>query len=240
MGRCVFNPFSLIMMAFLFVVLVILIPFLFLSVIGGAFAKLGFSTGTVLLLIVLTLIGSFVNLPLTTVKSGPVRMEKVYNPFYGWVYKIPEMAAETTVAINLGGALIPLLISLYLLAESVIVTGAYTVLVLSLVGVLIVTLVTNRVARPVPGLGIATPFFVPPLVALLVALVLALFAGGGDASIIAAPVIAYISGTLGTLIGADLLNLNRLGELGAPMVSIGGAGTFDGVFLTGVLAAFLA
>jgi uncharacterized membrane protein len=58
--------------------------------------------------------------------------------------------------------------------------------------------------------------------------------------VIAAPVIAYISGTLGTLIGADLLNLRRLGELGAPVVSIGGAGTFDGVFLAGVLAAFLA
>jgi uncharacterized membrane protein len=55
-----------------------------------------------------------------------------------------------------------------------------------------------------------------------------------------APVIAYTSGTLGTLIGADLLNLDRIRDLGAPMVSIGGAGTFDGIFLAGVIAAFLA
>jgi len=54
---------------------------------------------------------------------------------------------------------------------------------------------------------------------------------------VAAPVIAYVSGTLGTLIGADLLNLKRLGELGAPVASIGGAGTFDGVFLSGIIAA---
>ena len=51
--------------------------------------------------------------------------------------------------------------------------------------------------------------------------------------------IAYISGTLGTLIGADLLNLRRLRNLGARMASIGGAGTFDGVFLSGIIAVLL-
>jgi uncharacterized membrane protein len=52
--------------------------------------------------------------------------------------------------------------------------------------------------------------------------------------------VAYVSGTLGTLIGADLLNLGRIQGLGAPVVSIGGAGTFDGIFLTGVVAVLLA
>jgi uncharacterized membrane protein len=53
-------------------------------------------------------------------------------------------------------------------------------------------------------------------------------------------VIAYMGGVLGTLIGADLNNLGRVADLGAPVVSIGGAGTFDGVFLTGILAVLLA
>ena len=53
-------------------------------------------------------------------------------------------------------------------------------------------------------------------------------------------IIVYVSGTLGTLIGADLLNLHRMADLGAPMASIGGAGTFDGIFLTGIIAALLA
>ena len=52
--------------------------------------------------------------------------------------------------------------------------------------------------------------------------------------------VAYVSGSLGTLIGADLLNLGRIQGLGAPVMSIGGAGTFDGIFLTGVVAVLLA
>ncbi|MBS0554096.1 MAG: DUF1614 domain-containing protein, partial [Proteobacteria bacterium] len=50
----------------------------------------------------------------------------------------------------------------------------------------------------------------------------------------------YIGGTLGVLIGADLLRLNQVGKLGAPVASIGGAGTFDGIVLTGLLAVLLA
>jgi uncharacterized membrane protein len=55
-----------------------------------------------------------------------------------------------------------------------------------------------------------------------------------------APALAYISGTFGTLIGADLLNLGKIQGLGAPIASIGGAGTFDGIFTTGILAVLLA
>ena len=52
--------------------------------------------------------------------------------------------------------------------------------------------------------------------------------------------VASISGTFGVLIGADLLNLRNLAALRAPVVSIGGAGTFDGIFLTGIIAVLLA
>jgi len=55
----------------------------------------------------------------------------------------------------------------------------------------------------------------------------------------AAP-LAYIGGSMGTLLGADLLNLGRVQHLGAPVASIGGAGTFDGIFVTGVLAVLIA
>jgi hypothetical protein len=46
--------------------------------------------------------------------------------------------------------------------------------------------------------------------------------------------LAYIGGSMGTLIGADMLD--KIGSLGAPMASIGGAATFDGIFLTDILA----
>jgi uncharacterized membrane protein len=55
----------------------------------------------------------------------------------------------------------------------------------------------------------------------------------------AAPV-AYIGGTLGTLIGADLLNLPAVRRMPALMLSIGGAGVFDGVFLVGIIAVLVA
>ena len=52
----------------------------------------------------------------------------------------------------------------------------------------------------------------------------------------AAPLIAYASGSLGTLIGADLMNLGKLIRMGVPLISIGGMGTFDGIYLSGILA----
>jgi uncharacterized membrane protein len=86
-------------------------------------------------------------------------------------------------------------------------------------------------AYPVPGIGIAVPIFVPPLITTAAAVLLS--------REYAAP-LAYIAGSLGTLIGGDLLNLGKIQGLGAPVASIGGAGTFDGIFFTGILAVLLA
>jgi uncharacterized membrane protein len=74
------------------------------------------------------------------------------------------------------------------------------------------------------------PGFIPPLVSAGLAILLA-----RDNP---APV-AFISGTLGTLIGADLLNWPNFKKLGAHMISIGGAGVFDGIFLAGILAVLI-
>ena len=101
----------------------------------------------------------------------------------------------------------------------------------SLLAVGIVAAVSYHMASPVPGVGIAEPVLVPPLVTAGVALLL---------SRQYAPPLAYIAGSLGTLIGADLLNLGKIQGLGAPVASIGGAGTFDGIFLTGIVAVLLA
>jgi uncharacterized membrane protein len=94
-----------------------------------------------------------------------------------------------------------------------------------------VSIVCYLLANPVPGLGIAEPVFVPSLAAATAALLLSRRH--------AAP-LAYIGGSLGTLIGADLLNLGKVQGLGAPVASIGGAGTFDGIFLIGILAVLIA
>ncbi len=104
-----------------------------------------------------------------------------------------------------------------------------------LVAIAVVTLVVHRVARIQPDVGILTPGFLPALVAVLVTLVLLAIAPGAYNGY----AIAYVSGTLGTLIGADILNLEKLSNLRTGSASIGGAGTWDGVFLTGILAVFL-
>jgi uncharacterized membrane protein len=101
----------------------------------------------------------------------------------------------------------------------------------ALVSTALVAALVHLLARPVPGVGIGLPALVAPVLA---ALSTRLFPAAP-----AAP-LAYVCGTLGTLIGADLLNLGRIRGLGAPVASIGGAGTFDGIFLTGVLAVVLA
>ena len=243
MDRVVLNPFAPLMLILLFGLLVlvgliiILFPIVFLTAIGATFTKLGFSWREALLILLLTLAGSFVNVPVRTLESRAAPAYDRYVAVYGRFYRIPEPVQRTVLAVNVGGALIPLVISLYLLYDSVVISGGYLVMGLALAGVAVVTVVTKLVARPVPGLGIATPFFIPPLAALIAALVLSTFAGEVPA---AAVIIAYVSGTLGTLIGADLLNLGHIAELGAPMASIGGAGTFDGIFLSGIIAALLA
>ena len=45
---------------------------------------------------------------------------------------------------------------------------------------------------------------------------------------------------LGVLIGADLMRMKDIRRIGTPIASIGGAGTFDGIFLTGIIAVLLA
>ena len=215
-------PLLLLLLAGLLVVFVVLVE---LRILAYAYRKIGVRPRYVFAVMLLTLLGSHVNIPLYTV---PV--ERVVAPHVEWMfgrpYQTPAIveAGHTVVAVNVGGALIPALLSLYLFVR----TRMYGRM---LVATAIVAIVVNRLAQVVPGVGIAVPMLVPPLVAAAVALALAFRR---------APPLAYVSGTMGALIGADILNLARVGTMGAPIASIGGAGTFDGVFLTGIIAGLLA
>jgi uncharacterized membrane protein len=146
--------------------------------------------------------------------------------FFGMRYAVPVVMQwpGTLIAVNIGGAVIPTFMSIYLLIRNALwVQGALATVV--------VALVCYWLSQPVPGLGIAEPVFVPAVTTAVVAIVLS--------REYAAP-LAYISGSLGTLIGADLLNLGNIRGLGAPVASIGGAGTFDGIFLIGIVAVLIA
>ncbi len=196
-----------------------------LRILSYAYQKIGIRPRYVFLIMVLTLVGSHVNIPLYSVPTNRlVAPQPAWR--YGRPYAVPRMGqtGRTVVAINVGGALIPTLLSLYLFLRMGL-PGRM------LIGTAIVAVVVNQLAQVVPGVGVAVPVLLPPFLAAGVALVLAFRR---------APPVAYVSGTVGTLIGADLMNLGRVAEMGAPVLSIGGAGTFDGVFLTGILAGLLA
>jgi uncharacterized membrane protein len=227
----VFAPFLFIYLLICLAFLVGLLLLIQMQLISSAFVILGLSPRMALLTLLVSLIGSYVNIPLYTVESGPAPVAATANNF-GVLYTIPFEygVPRTTVAINVGGALVPLFISGYALLR------APEAFLPSVLGTAIVAIVAHLFAHPLKGLGIAIPVFIPPLTAVLIAL----FLGSAMQVPRSAHVIAYVSGVLGTLIGADLTNLNRIADLGAPVASIGGAGTFDGVFLTGIVAVLLA
>lgn len=238
MSRQIFYmPFSLRFLFLLIIITIFGLGSLFLGVIVSAFMKIGFSAEDALLILFLSLLGSGINIPLTTLKSDIPVVKDNYIKFFGISYRIPTrqiVRNETLLAINVGGAVIPVLISAYLLTQfpsSLLLAGA---------GVAIVAIVTHSVARPIKGVGIATPALIPPLTSVLSAVLLT-----STVHISGCPaepcrvIIAYTGGVLGTLIGADLLNLGKIKNLGAPVASIGGAGTFDGIFLSGFIALLL-
>jgi uncharacterized membrane protein len=223
-----FAPFLALYAIVFFVVLVFLFILLEINVINYAFVSLGLSPGLAFAALFISLIGSYINIPVARVAGGQPHREAIVTSF-GVRYRVPLRYASdsTIVAINVGGAIVPLLISIYLLLRMP------EILVPALFGVAIVTAIVHRFAWPIPGLGIATPMLIPPIVAAVCGYFLGSSQHHRDA-------IAFISGVLGTLIGADLLNLGKLRDLGAPVASIGGAGTFDGIFLTGIVAVLLA
>jgi uncharacterized membrane protein len=210
------------LLALLLVVLVVLVEF---RVLAYAYRKIGVAPRYVFLVMVLTLLGSQVNIPLYSIPVSRIHRPPA-SGMLDWTYGMPHMMQRrsTVVAVNVGGALIPALVSLYLFLRMRL-KGRM------IVAVAVVALVVNQLAHIVPGAGIAVPMLAPPLVAAGIALLLAFRQ---------APPVAYVAGSMGTLIGADLMNLPRVAEIGAPLASIGGAGTFDGVFLTGIIAGLIA
>lgn len=219
-----FSPFHFL----LFVVFVAaLLAFVHVGILAVAFEKLGLSEESAILLFLVSLIGSAINLPLFSVRAEAPMMP---NPPPQWrgilrMPRLPPFTGRTVIAVNVGGALVPMMFSAYLIQH-----GALDpVRVLLATG--IVTLVAYAFSRPIPGLGIGMPIFVAPITAALCGVML-----DGDSS---AP-LAYICGTMGVLIGADILRLRAIKSMGAPIASIGGAGTFDGIFMTGIVAVLLA
>ncbi len=224
-SRIHYYPVTPLFMMLLGLVLLALIALVEVNVIAYAYEKMGIQRRYIFSILLLSLVGSAVNIPIAELPAKDIRVDRTVS-FFGVQYVVPAIEHEgrTILAINLGGALIPLALSTYLLVKQrLYLQGA--------VAITAVAVITHLFARPVPGVGIALSPFIAPLAAALAAILIA--------HRHAAP-LAYIAGSVGTLLGADILNLYRIQQLGAPVASIGGAGVSDGVFLAGIVAVLLA
>jgi len=208
----------------LFLLFILLIPVLIILAPAVAFAKLGLPPILGYLFFILCLVGGGMNIPIYREEiHEPIVVDEateMFHRFFG--FRLPRVT-QRILAINVGGAILPGMLCLYILSfvpvEQVILPLIRT------------TIVAYGLSRPVQGVGITMPAFVPPIIAAFSAL---LFAREY------APPVAYVAGVLGTLIGADLLRLPQIRKMNAPLLSIGGAGVFDGIYLVGLVAVLLA
>jgi len=207
-------------------VVVFIITLIQIGILRIAFHKLGLSGESAYLLLFASLIGSLVNIPLFTIRSDASQAQPIPAFYRQYIHRaLPHFEGRTLIAVNVGGAVVPVSFCLYLiLTQDINLPGI-------LLGIAIITLICRLISRPLPGIGIGMPIFIAPISAAMVALLL---------SPEQSPMFAYISGTLGVLLGADVLRLKDIRAMGTPIASIGGAGTFDGIFITGIVAVLLA
>lgn len=215
----------------LFLVLLVMLPFLFGQLFTAALIKLNLPPAAALLVVFGIFMGSPINIP---VKRIPREEPMPADPLAvfglaGWWPSTMRVRRETVIAVNVGGCLIPVALALYELLH--LVSAGWQPLAGLLLAIVINTVMCYWMATPLEGIGIAMPGLLPPLIAAVSALLLV-----PDQ----APPIAFVAGTFGPLIGADLLHLRDIPKLSTGMASIGGAGTFDGIVLSGIVAAYLA
>jgi uncharacterized membrane protein len=188
----------------LWVVFGVLIALVQIDAMRTAFEALGASPLGAGLLLLGSLLGSRVDVPLV----------------------LPEHSRTGTgVAVNVGGCVVPVAFSAWICVHA----GLPADLVVP--ATLFVALVSRLASKVEPGVGVVMPGFVAPLAALAASFVL----------VPAHPApLAYVCGTTGVLLGADVTRLRQASARGASMLSIGGAGTQDGIFLAGIVAVLLA
>ena len=212
----------------IFVLFILFLPILFIlgyfHILTLGFEKLGISPEVTLFLLLAILIGSAINIPLAKKK-----LIYVQEPRFFGLWRVPKIKVQG-MAINLGGAVIPILLSFYFLYLTWLQGLEIKPILIATALMIIVSKFLARVTSlPQGGGGVSIPALIPPIFSAIFALIFA--------PNFAAPC-AFVAGTMGVLIGADILNLKKAQKYGG-FLSIGGAGVFDGIFLVGIVSALL-
>jgi len=210
--------------------IVLLLPFVLANALLAALGKLGLSPLGSLLAALSIFLGSTINLPVARIEREEL-VEYLPNRLLGLhrLFSQPvRRRTYTVIAVNVGGCLVPTALAGYQGAR--IAMQAPSVLPAVGAALAINVALCYYVAQPVTDVGITLPPLVPAGAAAVCGLVLAPEW---------APPVAFMAGVLGPLIGADFLHLDDIAEIGAGMASLGGAGTFDGIVLSGLVATLL-
>ena len=220
-----------------------LFVFLPVSIVTEAFSKLGLTPVQGVLVLVAIVLGRSVNLPVFTSERlvmvpRPRRvafgLDSTGRPVPLEEEPVNELTKQV-FAVNVGGCILPILLSAALLFS--IRGGGQTENLFAWVGFAMAMVAAGCYAmtKADPYTGLRVPMFMPALMTFL-----SVFFFVPEPI---RPVAAYVAGTLGTLLGgnvAPLLTPRIRNGVGTPLVSIGGAGTFGGVFVAGILAVLLA
>jgi len=198
----------------LYIALPILALYFAYLIFTRAFKYMGFSSAEAIIIVFISFLFGF-----EIILFG-INISNIYLLTYG----------NWKLYVNMGGAIIPILLSIYLTIKKKLSLKKIVI------GIIVVTVVAFFVTHPAENKGIVAsiPYaFLPAIFASIISI----FLSWKD-FIKAAP-LAYISGTIGVLIGADFLHLWEL--LHMPISSptnatIGGADVFDMIFITGVIA----
>ena len=228
------GPISILMIIIIIGLAIILIPLLILGIIGAAFTRLGFSWISALVVVLLMAFGSFVNIPVYRIRREVVQVARDEAPdFDVCVPCASPHVWDTLVSINLGGAVIPMCVSLYIMYTTFMIVGISLIFTVS-IGIALVGIIAFISTRLVTCAGIQVSLLIPGLTALLAGLLLA----GGTG--LTAAVTAFVSGTTGVLLGGNIANFYRLKNLEVTEVSFGGTGTFGSIFICCILPALIA
>jgi uncharacterized membrane protein len=213
--------------------LICLLPVFLVDAMRSALVRLDLHPAVAMLAVIGIFVGSLVNIPVHRIPRTQDQPDLVIGAFgVGWFSpQYRRVRHETVIALNVGGCVIPALLAVKQLG-TILGTNSETIFAMLVITAANV-FVCYRAARPTPGVGVMMPGLLSPLVAVGLTWLF------GVAQDHRAPV-AFVAGVSGPLIGADLLHLRHISQMSIGTLSIGGAGTFDGIVLSGILAALLA
>lgn len=215
--------------------LLCLLPVVMVDVMTRALARLHLSPEMAVLAVVGIFLGGLVNVPVYRIERcepQPVELMGVFG-LWGIDPRTVRMRRDTVIAVNVGGCVVPSLVAIWQIRYLGTV-GGWPAAALCIVTAANIA-VCYKAARPLRGVGIMMPSFLSPLVCVSLAWLLL---AGNQYDAVRAPV-AFVAGVCGPLVGADLLHLGDISRVAVGMLSIGGAGTFDGIVLSSILAALL-